>query len=189
MNFKEINPIIIGMCGAKQSGKNAVGHLLLLGLPKIPFMQEAFANPIKEDVADAFGISKVDIEQRKNDPIVRRVLQHYGTEWGRQERGENVWVDRMGYKIDGIPKDKRTLVIITDVRFKNEAEFISSRGGCVVTIERPFKDRAAQMDSHDSEQEWYKISPDFRIVNDGSMLDLERNVKWLARDIKERYGI
>ena len=187
MNFKEVNPIIIGMCGAKQVGKGTIATLLSQQLSHIVFVENAFAHQIKLDVASAFGISLEELEKRKNDPIVRKTLQYYGTEWSKGERGEAVWINVLEARLFPCPWTKRVISYITDCRFKDEAEWIRSKGGSIVTIERPSIKEAA--DPHRSEREWIQISPDWRIINDGSMLDLERNVKWLARDIKERYGI
>ncbi len=66
------------------------------------------------------GISRV----AKDGPL----LQYLGTDWGRRNFGENVWVDILKNRINGIKAMavemdkpfKKSLVIIDDCRFENE---------------------------------------------------------------------
>jgi hypothetical protein len=56
-----------------------------------------------------------------------KLLQLLGTEWGRATLGEDVWVRCLMGQIDGLKKaidvgmkDRKTIFIISDCRFKNE---------------------------------------------------------------------
>lgn len=193
--FKTVNPIVIGFTGYKQSGKNTVASSLGLLFattksihPISDIYFEAFAKGVKQRVADAFGIDVKTVEDCKQHPLVRRVLQYTGTEWGREEDGQDVWVKDLASRVQQLPLKKRIVVIITDVRFINEAEWIKKQDGCLVRIER---EGLKNNDLHQSEVEIDKIqSPDFRLYNDGkSFVKLNGDVKVLFENIKERYGI
>lgn len=65
---------------------------------------------------------------------VRRYLQKYGADVCRVRFGSTAWVDHLARRID---EDGAELVAVSDVRFDNEAEWITSRGGITVKITRP----------------------------------------------------
>lgn len=66
------------------------------------------------------------------DPItVREYLQRYGTEAHRNVFGTDFWVDAVDLSHEG------ELIVVTDVRFPNEAEAIRKAGGRVVRIVGP----------------------------------------------------
>lgn len=56
----------------------------------------------------------------------RKLLQFLGTEWGREEFGENVWVDCLKADVPGVVKKfeeagfNRLTIFISDTRFENE---------------------------------------------------------------------
>ncbi|HEX9226817.1 MAG TPA: hypothetical protein VF885_09175 [Arthrobacter sp.] len=65
---------------------------------------------------------------------VRRLLQKLGTEVVRESYGANAWVDVVARQI---AEEKPERVVLTDVRFDNEAEWLGEQGGLVVQITRP----------------------------------------------------
>jgi len=60
--------------------------------------------------------------------------------WGsfRREQDEYYWINKVTEQINKIEsnKDKPTIVLIPDTRYKNEAEYIKGRGGVVWDIQR-----------------------------------------------------
>jgi len=91
----------------------------------------------------------------------RVMLQHLGTEWGREAADENIWVDCMirtaqsvlaGEQYDrriGLTgfdprKTSPVGVVVSDVRFHNELEAIRNAGGKLVRVRRPSTDKAAK---------------------------------------------
>lgn len=177
--------ILIGFTGYKQSGKNTVASTLAMYLPLNKVIYTAFADGIKKQVCDEFEISLKQLESIKCKPIVRKVLQFVGTEWGRQEKGESVWINLLDEQLKQQPQD--SVVLITDVRFPNEAAWIRSKGGIIVRVERKGQ---VNNDTHDSEKFIDRISADTRVHNSGNSLnDLGREVKWLSVFIKEKYNL
>lgn len=105
----------------------------------------------------------------------RRVMQHFGTEFVRRAISDTFWLD-VGLQLasqildDGLEYDrvtgigsKRTppsnAVIITDVRFRNEALGIKRAGGLVFRIARAGGSRT-ELKGHASEAEQASV-PDF----------------------------
>ena len=82
----------------------------------------------KEEVLDRIGVS------------TRRLMQTIGTEWGREMIKDSIWLDCMEGRIGQFDEAKKhghpgAIVIITDVRFDNEAEMIKRNGGVIVRID------------------------------------------------------
>lgn len=128
---------IIGLCGAAGSGKNTVGELIC-GLSDAT--QIAFADPIYDAVSAITGLSRGQLSDRtiKEEPIdwlgrsPRELLQTLGTEWGRDSVHKEIWVRRAMRRAEAAGG----LVVITDVRFDNEAQAIHDAGGEVWEVRR-----------------------------------------------------
>lgn len=129
------NPPLIGLTGLARSGKDTVAARLV---QQHRFVQHSFADPIRKFVASILGWSLEELQNGKDDPITwlndqtpRHLMQTVGTEWGRQMIHPHLWVEscmRRSHwtrKVDGRP------VVISDVRFDNEAEAIREAGGQV----------------------------------------------------------
>jgi hypothetical protein len=91
--------------------------------------------------------------------------------------GDDVWVDAL-YSDH---KDAAGLVV-TDVRFPNEAEAVAKRGGVMIRVERPgvgpTKDKHGR--AHVSETALDDWPFDHVLVNDGSVDDLHRKLHGVA---------
>lgn len=142
----------IGLTGYAQSGKDTVGQML----GRYGFERIAFADPLRAGIlgvdpwvntgttgassARHEGYSRLSElvekygwdEAKVRFPEVRRLMQAYGTEGGREVHGTNCWTDIAVRKIYEHPR-----CVVTDVRFPNEVELIKGLGGQVWRIERP----------------------------------------------------
>lgn len=167
--------MIIGICGHKGSGKSTVASMLeeLLG-----YEVTMFAQRLKEATCALSGCTMQDLESqdfKENTlvpdylmpyipsnvkPTYRAFLQYWGTEVMRKYN-DNIW-------IDSTLSSCGNEVIISDVRFPNEAQAIRSKGGIIVKVERP----GCGGDGHASETSVDGIEGDFVIENDGSLFDL-----------------
>lgn len=140
-----------------------------------------FSTPLMDhDLFDKFG---------PNRSITgRQALQHYGTEAHRRVFADNFWVDQLlPLNVTGVAGpyawrqkwDDVDLMIVTDLRFPNEAQRINDLEGMVFRIIRPELD--SQSDSHASEK---PLDDDYiydTIVNDSSLNDLRETV-WAYMD-------
>jgi len=109
----------------------------------------------------------------------RHYLQWFGTEAGRETFGGSFWVDQVlpdpseavaaGGWVEAAPSVMLNLrydqdyVLVTDLRFPNEAERIKLLGGVVWEVTRP----GTGGDGHASERPLPRELVDLTIVNDG----------------------
>jgi hypothetical protein len=185
---------IVGFSGIKRSGKNTVAGMFANMCPTTVFQRVmflGFADAVKEEAANYLRVDVPWINDRKNDiPEIRSLLQRIGQE-GR-ELSNTKWIDVASKKIETFnklapPVKTNQLILITDVRYPNEAEWIHKQGGWVVIVERKGLDNN---DPHPSETEVSKIRADFRIANNGTyMPDLQREVKWCWQEFMQHYKL
>lgn len=90
----------------------------------------------------------------------RSILQKIGTEFFRGFVSESFWTDIA----------PRTGVIMTDVRFANELDYIHRNEGLIIKIVNQ-NQRDIKNSGHASEQLVYTATPDFTLVHDGVNLE------------------
>lgn len=132
---------LIGISGVKGSGKDTFAQIIneeRIKEGKEPYRVMKFANALKTIASYILDIDVIRFE----DPVfkttslgpewkgmtIREFLQKLGTEVGRNIN-EDIWVNILFNK-----KMEDEFVIITDVRFENEASEIINRGGMIVNI-------------------------------------------------------
>lgn len=115
----------------------------------------------------ATGSSWPDVEALTG----RQLLQHYGTEAHREVFGDNFWVDVC--VPENLPHEGR-IVVVTDVRFPNEAQRILDLGGEVWHIVRPTKDDG---DEHASERPLPDQYVTKKIYNGGTLEEYREQIK------------
>ena len=134
--------LIIAFTGARGVGKTSVANELVQN-GKCDYVLESFATPIK-DMLRAMGLTVhfVNDPQGKQEPIPwlngvsgRELMQTLGTSWGRETVIDDIWLRAMNQRlIKYISTDK--IIIIDDLRFDNEAKFIQSQGGYIISLTR-----------------------------------------------------
>jgi hypothetical protein len=175
--------MIIGLSGYAQSGKDTVAELLCLNYK---YQRRSFADPIRHalltlnpkldsitHISDL--IQDYGWEIAKKNPEVRRLLQVLGTDVGRRMFGDKVWVKML---MDELNYEDR--VVISDVRFPNEAEAIKKLGGVVLRINR--RNHSA-VNGHTSEHALDNYMFNYVIYNDGTVDDLTDEVFMLAMEL------
>ena len=176
--------MIIGLHGQKRVGKDTVYQIIRELYPKAVRM--AIADKIKESLAALFDISVEEIESLKETGFFtvkgegieqtlpwRVIAQRYGTESHRDIFGQDFWLDAALPPNQAIDAYKRKLIVVTDVRFLNEAKRITHYGGYVIEVKRP---ELGNKDSHISEERLPSEWIDGSICNDGSLDDLREKV-------------
>ena len=173
---------VLGLSGWARSGKDTVADYLVEneGYTKVSFsapMKEAMyrLNPritVNEvqNTALRVGVDVYGWEGLKErSPDIRGLLQRFGTEVGREMFDENFWVD---YALNSIEDGSK--VVISDVRYPNEADAIRELGGKVFRVER---NGVFAANEHASEHALDGYKFDGKIQNNGSIEGLYANAK------------
>ncbi|MDG4801735.1 hypothetical protein [Micromonospora sp. WMMD980] len=173
------------MVGRARAGKDSVAGRLV---DRYGFVRYAFADELKraalaldpivtpvDTVAGSVRLSElvalVGWEAAKEHREVRRLLQHYGV--AIRDIEPDFWVRAVMRHVEREPRP----VVITDVRFPNEAGAIEAVGGVLVRVIRPGQDES---DQHVSETALRDCSTDFELTNDGDFHSLLKKVDNLA---------
>ena len=132
-----MSKILLAVSGAARAGKDTLAKTIQAFLPNTVRM--AFADAVKEE-AEPICQSKFGLSAWTQDPaekkIVRPVLIDIGH--GRRQDNPTIWIDKIADKIDAaLPVHN---VIITDCRYKNEADMVHRKGGLVIFIKRDTQD-------------------------------------------------
>lgn len=161
--------MFVGFTGPARSGKNLAAQYLNVLLPH--YQCAAFADALKAMLKVGLGLTEPQVngyhKEILDDEICatpRYLMQTLGTEWGRECVSKDLWVRAFLKKFRG--QD----VIITDVRFNNEADMIRGQGGQIIHL----RGRGGLYDnSHTSEAGISLTGSDVVIENTGDNQDLE----------------
>jgi hypothetical protein len=129
--------MIIGISGYARSGKDTFGLSLkrILKTYGIDCELNAFANVLKKDL-DKFLLEKFNISAfTKNDAekfLIRPILVAYGE--AKRNENPDYWINQIK------EKSKNKLIIITDVRYENEAKWIIENDGYLIHLIRQKND-------------------------------------------------
>ena len=169
--------LVLGLTGLAGSGKDSVFSLFKELLPNKTIIRVAFGDEVKKEYADELGVSIESIEKRKGDHRIG--LQRWGTEY-RREQDLNYWITKIEPQVSFLVKNA-DLVVITDIRFLNEASYVKEdlKGAIVRVLGDP--DRVLYS-THESEVEMQSIEPDWIIPNMGSREELKEGVKFLIQE-------
>jgi phosphomevalonate kinase len=150
--------LIIGLSGKMGSGKDFIASNYI-----IPFLKDhlklmplkmAFSDQLKVNVMTKHNISFTDVYMQKTDNT-RQLLQIEGTENGRERYGKDVWIRHLDawanvYKTRGIDA-----IVLSDVRFVNEVQYIKSNGGLVVRVNAPQRNEMRLQNDSGGDNEIY----------------------------------
>lgn len=168
---------LIGISALARCGKTTVANYLH---ERYGLDHYSFAGPLKQGLQVMLGLSDEHTEgELKELPLPqfggkspRQLMQTLGTEWGRSLVDNQIWLTCAQGRLQSATQG----LVIADVRFENEAQWIRDNGGVVVHIQRP---GAATVSAHASEAGVAIAEGDVLVVNDGSLVDLLRCVDQL----------
>jgi hypothetical protein len=163
---------LIGICGRAGCGKDTLAAALC---NQLGYIRYALAFPIKCAI-NALLDQDIDWDDRavKEAPTVlgpspRELAQTLGTEWGRNYVREDVWLVLAGMHYT----KHRKPMIISDVRFDNEARWVRERNGIIIRIHRDEVDSIAP---HVSELGISDELVDLEVSNNGTVDHLVETV-------------
>jgi hypothetical protein len=113
----------------------------------------------------------------------RLILQKFGTEACRNGIADNIWIAALEKRMQGYQD-----VVISDVRFPNEIDFVRSVGGVIIRVRRgedPTDEELSKM--HISETAWKGLPVDYTLVNDSTLDNLKDNVRFTLTDLEKQY--
>lgn len=174
-------PRLIGLTGYAGTGKDTVRSILE---EEYDLDGMAFADAIRDMLAGLFASVGIDhgwmVERHLKEMEIpelgasyRKLAQLLGTEWGRSI-DPDFWVRIAAAKVKLCAHYNNAGVVISDVRFPNEAAWIRSQGGVIWRVIRP---GTAPVRAHASEDLIAGLQHDYVIDNRGTIDDLEVAVK------------
>lgn len=190
--------MIIGLAGYAGVGKDTAGDILI---QKYDYRRVGFADKIKSMLYDINPqVGSLDVQTLVNEqgwsgakaiPEVRRLLQELGVA-GRTFLGEDIWIwEALGEAVyveqnqnaDGGVEKITQKIVVTDVRFENEAKFIRDFGGQIWQV---VKDGVRPVNEHISETDLIGFDFDKIITNNGSKEDLEKQIEEILNEIEKK---
>jgi len=191
----------IAICGKANSGKNTLSKLLFQELVEQTDSWQtveyiAFADPIKEMARlmfpklprkYLFGSSKYRSEIvpgafKDGQPLtIRQLLIDLGTGVGRAYN-ETTWLDTFDHTFKKAEKSNKDLIVVTDVRFKNEFEHLKKMEFKLIRLVR---DTVSKINhSTETNQDFIKDEEfDFVVENNGSLKELENKVSIIMGEL------
>lgn len=189
LNVSNNSRKIFGITGRKFNGKDTIALFLC---NKYNFKQLAFADVLKTGCGYLFQLSHDQLHgDLKETPIInwfnltpRQILQFVGTNIFRDHMkelhvgfGDVFWLLATKAKINNISKD----IVISDVRFPNEVEFVKNLNGKVIRVTR---NTNTNTDNHISEQLIDQLNVDYDLKNNGTKEDLYHLIDELLNNIE-----
>lgn len=200
--------MIIGVVGFIGSGKGTAADVLV---EKHGFVKLSFADAVKDATAAIFGWQRALLEGDTEESRIfretkdewwsektgkhitpRYMLQIMGTEAGRDVFHKDIWVYALERKMEMYQN-----VVIADVRFPNEIEWMRSKGGFAVRVTRgpdpewyetavrankeQNTDLMTDYPIHYSEWAWAGQIMDYQLDNNGSISMLEADIGHLLK--------
>ena len=166
-------PRVIGITGKRRSGKTTLAELLATAHG---WKHDSFAGPLRAFVANILGISLAELEEVKEQPIdwlggqtPRFLMQTVGTEWGRRMIHPDLWIKSALRR-----SAAHDSVVLSDVRFPNEAQLIHDAGGVILRVHRAGE---LGVGDHASETPLPDDLIDLEVGNDGTPTDMLAQVE------------
>ena len=203
-------PILIGLTGAACAGKDTTAQILAAA----GFVSIAFADALRAELAQAWNVDQRLFTARatKEEPTdalaiqlcgdagfarlaaakgwdvaaprsPRWAMQRWGTEYRRGQR-DDYWTMRVDHWVHAQRLAGRRQIVVTDVRFPDEAAALRLLGGWLVRVHHPEANStlAADIRQHASEGH-LQLNADGDIHNDGDLEHLTAETVRVLRSL------
>lgn len=170
---------VIGLCGKAGAGKDTVADYLV---DRYGFVKYSLASPIKAGLNAMFGFTPDQWNDRdwKETPLYpiqkspRQLAQTLGTEWGRNQVSGDLWLWLAQQFITqvGLRVPRAAGVVISDIRFDNEAFWLTHTEGALWQVLRA----VAPVSKHASEKGVNEKYVERVLHNHGSMQHLRSQI-------------
>lgn len=174
--------ILLGIAGEKSSGKDTLSNIIV---DKFGWISLKFADPLKNMLRTLFRTAGIpediiermiegDLKEVPHDVLCgktpRYAMQILGTEF-RDHLSPVLWTNIIENKIKQLDIEGEIGVVISDVRFPHEVDFIHKNNGYVVRVKRPSRNNN-EFSNHISEQLINTLDVDETILNDTTIDEL-----------------
>lgn len=193
--------LLLGLAGRSGAGKDTVADILC---EAYQFHRLAFADPLRAEIATAFGVDLSifanDAKSRRLPALAidrctdidfraavgklgvnftaprspREIMRWWGTEYRRAQH-PYYWTRKASDTLHQAMRNGFRRIVITDVRFQNEADFVHFYNGRLWQIKRATADYEPV--THLSEAEIGELQPDVVIDNNRSVSTLVSTVQ------------
>lgn len=187
--------MLVGVLGKKGVGKTTMSKYLV---DNYGFEIDSFAEPLKQALKIVFGFTEdqVNGEFKETEDSYwkvtpRLIMQLFGTEilqyeipkyvemkTGKRPFGRDHWV-RLMDKRRGREIEAGNNIVIHDVRFPHEVEYIRRKGGIITRIVNP--DMPKSNDGHPSETELDSMVVEEILNNGKDMLSFKLNIDYFVK--------
>jgi hypothetical protein len=183
----------IGLCGKMGTGKDYIASNIIM-----PYIENiiqkkgiiwSFADQLKVNVMIENNLKYKELYVNKTHKT-RKLLQEKGTEKGRNIYGKDIWIRYLNAWSEVLQHKGYDYVIVPDVRFIEEIDYIKSKCGVIFKIEAPNRnkrrieiEKAFESQFHSSETSLDKLDKckfDYVIKNDDcDFLDVTRIISFV----------
>jgi hypothetical protein len=202
--------MVIGIAGFAGSGKGTVADVLV---QEYGFHKISFADAVKDAVSAVFGWQRQLLEGDTDESrefrecrdswwseklgynmTPRLAMQLMGTEAGRDVFHKDIWLHAVNNKLRMTPHEH---IVIPDVRFKNEIDFVREAGGMNIRVRRGADphwyetalyanlknntDLMTPYNVHYSEWAWIGSQFDYQVDNEGTFDQLKAEISHLMK--------
>lgn len=179
-------PKLIGIAGRAGAGKDTVADYLW---ENYGFLKMSFADPLKRAASAMFGITLEAFYDRDlKEQVVefwgmspRTMAQLLGSDAVKPVFGEDLWIKRFMVSYACVAKTDH--VVIPDVRFEPEAQFIRDMGGTIVHLQRPGLSLEGAAAAHYSENGIAHVQGDTILTNMGTLENLYSQVDMMLHQV------
>ena len=170
---------IVGLTGVKRSGKDSAAEALVLS--NLQFHRFAFADKLRLILKDVYGLTddQVSGPEDVREAVIpewgksgRKMLQLLGTEVGRALHVDT-WVRYIRRAIEP-HLEAGYNVVLSDVRYPNEAQLVYDLGGQMYRMRRTAAEKG-HSDTHTSETSLWDFQAE-DIWNDGTLAELHEQI-------------
>tara|TARA_B110000263_G_C15297854_1_gene506447 strand:+ start:232 stop:810 length:579 start_codon:yes stop_codon:yes gene_type:complete len=185
--------VLLGISGAKRSGKDTFADEFLkknknyvkytMSTPIKKICKELFLlkddqlYDEKEKIDERWGVSPRQMFQILGTDIFRNNILQFFPNITKVLKNDTIWIHHFKLFYES---NKNKNIIITDIRFIDEAQLIKDLNGIIIKIKRnEIKIDDTNMPIHESEKHFDDINHDYMINNNGDLNEYKKKINKL----------
>lgn len=173
--------MIIAFSAKARSGKTTAARAIAAANPKFDIL--SFAKPLKRMTMEQFDLTPEDMEDKEKvlilggrEVTIRQLLIEVGAMYRNID--PDFWVKKL-WKDAELSMSSGKDIVIDDMRFRNESNFLTERGAKLVRIDRP----GVKLIDDISEKDLDHYHFEYHLGNTGTMADFEQKTLLLYDSI------